>query len=140
LALFIANSRSRNHPSEGYEALEVADDAACDHWEVADEPTLLSYVTFLADPTPARLSCLAPLYRVDFSQTTQSFYWMNHCERCGVKLGDFDTVEEAGAALNPVTPEDAAKVRLREISEPLLAGCASYTYGLELFGYMCQSL
>lgn len=123
----------------GYEVLEVDDDGADDRWEPADEPTLLSYITSLADPIPARLSRLAPLYRVDFSQTTLSFYWMNHCEQCGVKLGDFETVEECGAALNPVTPEGAAKVRLREILEPLFAACGGYTYGLELFGYMRRS-
>jgi hypothetical protein len=103
---------------------------------VADEPTMLSYITFLADPIPARLSNLAPLYRIDYSQTTESFYWMNHCDRCGVKLGDFDTIEEFGAALSPTTAEEAARVRIRELSEPLLASCGSNTCGLELFDYM----
>jgi hypothetical protein len=56
---------------------------------------------------------------------------MNHCDRCGVKLGDFETIEEFGAALNPVTPEEAALVRIRELSDPLLASCGSYTEGAE---------
>jgi Domain of unknown function (DUF5710) len=120
----------------GYEALEVDDDPANDHWRAADEPTMLSYITFLADPIPARLRHLASRYRTDYSQTTHSFYWMNHCDRCGIKLGDFETVEESGAALNPTTPEDAARVYLHEILEPLLAACGSYTYGLDLFSYM----
>lgn len=114
--------------------LYADDDPASDHWEVADEPTMLSYITFLADPIPARLGNLAPLYRIDYSQTTESFYWMNHCDRCGVKLGDFETIEEFGAALNPVTPEEAAMVRVREISEALLASCGGNTCGLEFFG------
>jgi uncharacterized protein DUF5710 len=33
-------------------------------------------------------------YRNDFSKTTQSFYWMNHCEHCGIKQGDFELFEE----------------------------------------------
>jgi hypothetical protein len=120
----------------GHEVLYVDDDPTGDHWEVADEPTMLSYISFLADPIPARLSNLAPLYRIDYSQTTESFYWMNHCDRCGVKLGDFDTIEEFGAALSPTTAEEAARVRIRELSEPLLASCGSNTCGLELFDYM----
>jgi Domain of unknown function (DUF5710) len=120
----------------GYEALHMDDDPASDYWEAIDEPTMLSYVTFVADPIPARLSNLAPLYRTDYSQTTQSFYWMNHCDHCGIKLGDFETIEEFGAALNPATPKDAATVQLREVLEPLLASCESNTYDLELFGYM----
>jgi hypothetical protein len=120
----------------GHETLYVDDNPASDYWEVVDEPTMLSYITFLADPVPARLRNLAPLYCVNYSQTTQSFYWTNHCDHCGIKLGDFETIEEFGAALNPATPEEAATVRIRAISEPLFAACRSYTCGLELFGYM----
>ena len=120
----------------GHETLYVDDDPAGDYWEVVDEPTMLSYITFLADPIPARLRNLAPLYRINYSQTTHSFYWMNHCDRCGIKLGDFDTIEEFGAALNPSTPEEAAMVQIRAVSEPLFASCGSNTSGLELFGYM----
>ncbi len=72
----------------GHGVWYVDDDPADDCWEVAEEPTVLSYVTAVADPVAARLRSAAPHYRLDFSQTLQRFYWMNHCERCGAKLGD----------------------------------------------------
>jgi hypothetical protein len=124
----------------GHKVLYVDDDPADDHWEMVDQPTMMSYITFLADPVPAQLSKLSPLYRADCSQTTQRFYWMNHCDHCGARLGDFDTVEECGAALNPVTIEDAVKVRLRERFEPLLGACGAYTCGVNLFEYMRRSV
>jgi hypothetical protein len=119
----------------GYETLYVDDDPTNDCWEATDAPAILSYVTFLADPAPMRLKNLAPHYRSDFSQTTQSFYWMNHCDRCGAKLGDFETIEEYGAALNPVTPEDASMIQLHEIPDPLRLSCGGICY-IEFFAHM----
>jgi hypothetical protein len=118
-----------------HETLYVDDDPADDHWESTDAPAILSYVTFLADPAPMRLKSLAPNYRTDFSQTTQSFYWMNHCDRCGAKLGDFETIEEYGAALNPITPEDASMIQLREVPDPLRLSCGGICY-IEFSAYM----
>jgi len=117
----------------GHEVLYVEDDPADDYWQLAEEPTVLSYVEDLAAPVAARLRALSPHYRVDFSQTVQSFYWINHCEQCAVKLGDFDTVEEYGAAFSPITTEQAAAIHLEEVVEPFSACCGSYTEGLEWF-------
>ncbi|MGC2461650.1 MAG: hypothetical protein WA446_11880 [Steroidobacteraceae bacterium] len=58
----------------GHEVRHVDDDAADDHWEVIDKPTLLSYIGGLANPVSVHLRALAPYYRIDYSQTTQSFY------------------------------------------------------------------
>ena len=70
-------------------------------------------------PAAARLRQRAPRYRVDYSRTTQSFYWMNHCEHCDAKLGDFETLQEAGAFEN--------RVELVQIDEPFSASCGSHT-------------
>jgi hypothetical protein len=120
----------------GHEVLHVDDDPADDEWQVAEAPTRLSYIEYLPDPIAERLRSLAPHYWTDFSQTTQSFYWMNHCERCGAKQGDFDTVEEHGSPFNPSVQEAAAAVLLREIPESFAASCASHTCGIELFDFM----
>ena len=120
----------------GHEVLCVDDDPADDHWEVIDEPTLLSYIGGLADPVSVHLHALAPHYRVDYSQTTRSFYWMNHCEHCAAKLGDFDTNNEFGVGFDPASAAQAASIRLREILEPFAASCGCYTCGVELFQHM----
>lgn len=118
---------------EEHEALYVEDDPADDYWRLAEQPTVLSYVWDLAAPVAARLRPLAPHYRIDSSQTVQRFYWMNHCEHCVAKLGDFDTVEEYGAAFSPITTEQAAGIYLEEIIEPFSASCGGYTEGLDWF-------
>jgi hypothetical protein len=76
-----------------HEALMVEDDPADDYWKRGWSSTLLSYVVDVAEPVAARLRRVAPRYRVDYSQTTHSLYWMNHCEHCDAKLGDFETME-----------------------------------------------
>lgn len=103
----------------GYEALYVADDPADDCWEGGDNLTLLSYVDDVPQIVAAQLRLQAPRYRVDYSQTIHSFYWMNHCEHCEAKLGDFETLQEAGAF--------EGHVKLLEINEPFAASCASHT-------------
>lgn len=78
----------------GHEALRVEDDPADDYWERGGDLVLLSYVRAVPDSVAAELSLHAPRYRIDYGHTTQSFYWMNHCEYCDAKLGDNETLEE----------------------------------------------
>jgi len=70
-------------------------------WELAISPrecsVLLGYLEAVPAEVTAQLRRLAPHYRLDHSQTTESFYWLNHCEHCEAKLGDFDTIAESGS-------------------------------------------
>jgi hypothetical protein len=117
----------------GHEVFYAEDDPADDFWELAQQPTLLSYITDLAAPVALRLRRHTPHYAVDFSQTTQSSYWMNHCAHCASKLGDFATHDTPGAGFTPVTSEQAAEICLEEIVAPFSARCGGYTCGLEWF-------
>ena len=81
----------------------------------------------------ARLYSEAPYYRVDFSQTTEDFYWMNHCGRGEAKLGDFYTFDTPGSGFAPRTSEEAAAICLEEVPEIFSAWCGRYTCGLEWF-------
>ena len=121
-------------PAE-HEVLYVADDPADDCWQVAGEPTVLSYVKHLADSVAAQLLRESPHYRVDFSQTTEDFYWMNHCGRCDAKLGDFYTFDIPGTGFAPTTLEEAAAICLEEVAEIFSAWCGGYTCGLEWFAH-----
>jgi hypothetical protein len=112
----------------GHEALYVEDEPADDYWQVSEMPVVLSYVGYLTDPVAARLRPLASHYSIDFSQTTGTFYWINHCEHCAAKLGDFDTVCEYGVAFSPRTTEHAAAIYLEEIAEPFATSCGGYSY------------
>jgi hypothetical protein len=115
----------------GHQELCIEDGPADDHWEPVDLAALLLYIADMPEPIPTRLRLLAPRYRIDFTQGTESFYWMNHCEHCDAKLGDFDTIDGYNTAFNPMTPEGAAAIQLHEFAEPLIAYCPSQTYGLD---------
>lgn len=115
----------------GHQELYIEDDAADDHWEPVDLAALLLYIADMPEPIPARLRPLAPHYRIDFTQATETFYWMNHCEHCDAKLGDFETLEECNTAFNPMASEGAAAIQLHEFAEPFTACCPSQTYGLD---------
>jgi hypothetical protein len=86
-----------------------------------------------ADSVVVSLRRQTPHYGVDFSQTTQNFYWMNHCEHCAAKLGDFDTHGTPGVGFMPRTSDEAAGICLEEIAKPFSAWCGRYTCGLEWF-------
>jgi len=58
---------------------------------------LLGYLEAVPAEVTVQRRRLAPHYRLDHSQTTESFYWLNHCEHCEAKLGDFDTIAESGS-------------------------------------------
>ncbi len=108
----------------GYEAWIVEDEPEDDRWQESEAVTILSYVSGQEESVAARVRQFAPRYRVDFSQTTQSFYWMNHCERCEAKLGDFETIQEFDSPFHDV---DAGLVKQHDIAEPFVGRCGSHT-------------
>ncbi len=52
----------------------------------------------------------ATRYRPDFSKTQGMRLWMNHCEKCGIKMGDFFMHQEPGGAFFPTTPSEEARL------------------------------
>ncbi|MCX8565576.1 MAG: hypothetical protein ON057_000303 [Glomeribacter sp. 1016415] len=120
----------------GHETLEPDDeDDDRDAWCRYDEPTIVHYVTELLPSVVARIKAFSRHYRVDFSKTTQSSYWMNHCEHCGMKQGDFEMYCEPQGAFFPIDENAASQIVLHEFAEPF--GCnGSAVYGNHLFEYM----
>lgn len=120
----------------GHETLFVGDEPDEDCWEVAEEPSVVSYIGYLS-PGPARaIQGITRHYRLDHSKVTNTFYWMNHCECCGAKLGDHDTFDEPGEGFLAFTLEDAQRVILAHENEPFAASCGAYTIGVVMFEQM----
>ncbi|CAM5357227.1 putative protein OS=Stutzerimonas stutzeri OX=316 GN=E5834_20180 PE=4 SV=1 [Stutzerimonas stutzeri] len=109
---------------EGHECLEPDEDDEDEDksvWVPMDCPTIVHYVRVLLPEVAVRAQALNPRYRVDFSQTIQASYWMNHCEHCEMKQGDFEMYSEPQGAFFPLCEDDAALITLHEIAEPF--GC-----------------
>jgi len=85
-------------------------------WSIEDEPSFLSNLTRLSREPYQLMQKNYPLYGPDFSKTAEDDYFMNHCQFCGAKLGDFYLHLEPGGAFFPTGREQATKVRLRRFN------------------------
>jgi hypothetical protein len=112
----------------GHETFEPGeDDDEPDTWQAHEWVSMVSYVTDLLPSIAVRIKALTPHYYLDFSMTTNSSYWMNHCEHCGIKQGDFAMHNEPGGAFFPMDEEAVAGIRLQHVAEPFSCnGSTSY--------------
>jgi hypothetical protein len=81
-----------------------------------------SGVSYVADLSPRALSQIrrfSPLWRAGYSQAIQGSYYANHCPHCERLQGDFMIFSEPGGAFLPVSPKNAAQIRLYRIDEPV---------------------
>jgi hypothetical protein len=46
------------------------------------------------------------------------WYWMNRCEHCGMKQGDFELFSEPDEAFLPFSAARTAAIRVEEFREP----------------------
>jgi hypothetical protein len=56
-------------------------------------------------------------FRKDFSLTVQQKYWMNHCNACGTKIGDW-YVSRPGEAFFPTTDEEILSLTGQRFAGP----------------------
>ena len=80
-----------------------------------EENFIFSYVTALKDSLKTFIEKHYPKYYRDFSKTTKTFYFMNHCEHCGIVLGDFFLFNEPEHAFCPMTSEEASSIEMSQI-------------------------
>lgn len=119
-----------------HETLFVGDEPQDDFWESAEEPSVVSYLGYLSPAPVKAVQAVTGHYRMAYSKVTNTFYWMNHCEYCGAKLGDHDTFDEPGGGFLAFTLEDAQRISLAHVNEPFSASCGSYTIGVVMFEQM----
>jgi hypothetical protein len=110
----------------GHQARQESDKSA--DWEPQESEAIIYYITQIAASVQAQMQSVTTYYRNDFSRTTQSCYWMNHCEHCGMKQGDFELFEEFDTPFCPINPRDASRILLRSVSEAFEASAASIAY------------
>ncbi|MCB0523820.1 MAG: conjugal transfer protein TraC [Rhodospirillales bacterium] len=105
-------------------------------WMETDYETMIAFVEALPESVSRKISSLTKHYRLDYSKTTQSEYWMNHCDKCGMKQGDFNIFEEPDEGFLILYAEDAANITLYEVQEPFEASCGSHSIGIDFFQIM----
>lgn len=105
-------------------------------WVSSEEPTIIHFVDHIPPAVALKMQGLSRHYRVDYSKQADGSYWMNHCEHCGMKQGDFNQYAEPGGAFFPVTAEEAFRITLYQVDEPF---SASYGASSASMGYIDMS-
>lgn len=73
------------------------------------------YVAVLPERLKAFVEKYYPNYFIDYSNTTESYYYINHCEMCKASLGDFYMHSEPEHAFFPQTVEAASGIEIVEL-------------------------
>jgi len=94
-------------------------------WVPQDATAVLSYITHISESALARMHSLTMRYRKDHSGVTRSRYFMNHCEHCDAKLGDFETIEECDSPLRPIGIASASRLLRYPVNERVEADASS---------------
>ena len=81
----------------------------------------MSKVYGLSAAAPTQLRAHTSRYKPALSQQAGETYFMNNCEHCGAKLGDFYMHSERGGAFFPTSPAEASTMMLQKIDAPFEA-------------------
>lgn len=89
-------------------------------WEtILNVGAFVSYIDALPDAAVLRVQALSKSYRLNYSKTVESSYWMNHCDRCNAPQGDFHLYSSPGVGFSVFYKEHAERVSLRYVNEPI---------------------
>lgn len=150
-SFFIASSRalcrrcrglSRVHGfalPQGNETLYVDDESGEETWEMSDEPTFMCYLDYVAPTAIAAMRARTAHYRIAYRHRTRTYYWANHCEHCGTKLGDYDVFCEPGDGFMPLTRAEAARIVLEPIDALFVGFAGAWSLGCDLFESMVRA-
>ena len=112
------------------------EDGDIEPWQRVSVAAMLFYVTSLPIAVQARLSRLSSRYQPASSDAALGSYWSNHCDHCGVLLGDHDLHCEPDGAFVPSSAAQAQEIQILRIPEPFEAAATGYALEPEFFEFM----
>lgn len=92
-------------------------------WQRLGYRGTVSSVHSLSPQVERQIRRFTESFKQAYSKTAGSRYFMNHCQQCDAKLGDFFMHGEPGGAFFPTSPEQANKMILFRINERFDANC-----------------
>lgn len=120
----------------GHETLE-ADESNSDeeknihsqaYWQVRENPAFVFYIDDLPAQVLSHLKSFRHFLSKDYSKTTNSRYWMNHCEHCHAKQGDFPLHCEPNGYFSPIEIPLAEKIQLTLVDSSFTASCGGISH------------
>lgn len=104
-------------------------------WRVSKDESILSYVKDIHPSTLSILNEVIPNYKQAYSRTVEERYWINHCDHCKSKQGDFHLHEECDAPFLPLHESDGSRINCYKINIPISASCDGQSGRIGWFRY-----
>ncbi|ADU72218.1 DUF5710 domain-containing protein [Pantoea sp. At-9b] len=118
---------------EGHETLEADEDESDEdkpnsdalqaYWLVQKKPAFIFYIDDIPREVLSQLGQVRHYLSRDYSKTTDSRYWMNHCQHCHAKQGDFPLHCEVDSYFAPQEIRHGKNIELYTVKAPFTATC-----------------
>lgn len=96
---------------------EFALDRNLGEWKSHGLRSTVSYVNSLPPRVQKQIRRFTENFKLAYSKKAGSRYFMNHCQHCGSKFGDFFMHNEPGGAFFPTSPGQASQMILYRVNE-----------------------
>ncbi|HEY3987032.1 DUF5710 domain-containing protein [Cedecea sp.] len=115
---------------KGHETLEKDDESTegATFWLKQEKPAFIFYIDEIPRDILINFNKVRHYLSRDFSKTTNSHYWMNHCEHCNQKQGDFSLHCEPNGYFSPLEIHRAENINLHSINSPFIAACGDISH------------
>lgn len=92
-------------------------------WQTHGYRGTVSNVRDMSTQVTSQIRRFTQDFKLAYSRAAGTGYFMNHCQHCTAKLGDFFMHCEPGGAFFPTSPEQASKITLFRVSERFDSNC-----------------
>ena len=113
---------------EGHQTLEAGEGSDETYWLTQLRPAFIFYIDDIPHDNLTNLQNVKHYLSKTFSKTTKSKYWMNHCQHCSAKQGDFQMHCEPNGYFCRLDPDKAAEIFLYKMDQSFTASCGSISH------------
>ena len=108
-------------------------------WQSVRRNSFLFHINSL--PEEIKKNIKASNYYLDKSKTTGLRYWMNHCEICGERLGDYELFCVENDAFRLMTIEKLLRANVRKVNKLFVstAGNPAEHTKKDIVRYLCDA-
>lgn len=122
----------------GHETLEAQEDEVDDnttnldtmqtYWLAQEKPAFIFYIDDMPREVVSQFGRVRHYLSRDYSKTTDSRYWMNHCQHCNAKQGDFPLHCEPNGFFVPLEVRYGKDIELHTIKTAFTAACGGISH------------
>ncbi|EBG6386483.1 DNA primase [Salmonella enterica] len=112
---------------EGHQTLEQDDDGLI-YWKKHEIPAFIFYIYDIPVHILKNFERVTHYLSKNYSKTVDNKYWMNHCQHCHMKQGDFQLHCEVDGAFTPANREQASGIYLTRIEQRFSASCGGISH------------